>query len=181
MPSSYLQFARAGACGACLILFLTSLPTHAASAGSGCGTAVPGVAASPPGGGSECDLRADLWRLASGDPTRKFPFDPATFVGPPVPLAILYAPAPTMAPLTAGMRAEIEPGAGPLPARAMAPPAEKITRYSEVFSKLTPVRRSDGSLYIDLTGVYMSDIEAWIDADGVHLSEDGTPAAPPVR
>jgi hypothetical protein len=117
------------------------------------------------------DLTADLWRLAAGQGTPVFPYDPTHFVGPPVPLAILFAP--TVAPVSAGMRIELEPGATPVASRGVAPPAAPMVRYQDVFDRLTPVRRADGSLMIDLTGITMVDAGAWIDADGVHVAEPG--------
>jgi hypothetical protein len=128
------------------------------------------VARAPSDAGSP-DLTPGLWRLAAGDGTPVYPYDPAHFVGPPVPLAILFAPAP--APIKAGMRIELEPGAAPVASRGVAPPAEPVIRYSDVFDRLTPVRHADGSLSIDLTNIYMTDVEAWIDADGVHVAEPG--------
>ncbi|MFI5371737.1 MAG: hypothetical protein ACHQ52_09270 [Candidatus Eisenbacteria bacterium] len=177
MPSLHLQFARATARIACLVLLSAVLPTGASSAGATHDTpgACAGVTDSAPTTG--VDVRPGLWRLVSGDRTPVVPYDPTTFIGPPAPLALLFAPAA----MTAGMRIEIEPGTGPAPSTGVAPPAEKLIRYADVFSKLVPVRHPDGSVSIDLTGVYMTDIDAWIDVDGVHLSEDGASTAPVVR
>ena len=128
-------------------------------------------AATPQGAATAPDLSAGLWRLAAGDGSPVYPYDPARFVGPPVPLAILFAPATPA--ISAGMRIELEPGAAPATSRGVAPPARPMIRYEDVFDRLVPVRHADGSLSIDLTGVTMTDVEAWIDGDGVHVAEPG--------
>ena len=173
MPSSRLQFASVALRFACLGSWLVGAPviSHAATAGATftdpCGTATASreVTAS--------DLAPGLWRLVGGDASAVFPYDPAHFVGPPVPLAILFAPAP--APVMAGMRIELEPGATPVATRGIAPKPEPIVRYEDVISRLVPVRHPDGSLSVDLTGITMADTEAWIDADGVHFTDGVMP------
>jgi hypothetical protein len=107
--------------------------------------------------------------MGAGTPV--YPYDPARFVGPPVPLAILFAP--VAPPISAGMRIELEPGGTPVASRGVAPPAEPMIRYQDVFNRLKSVHRADGSWMIDLTGVYMADVRAWIDAGGVHVVEPG--------
>jgi hypothetical protein len=170
MPSSRLQFASVALRLGCLsVLLLGSARVACASDSAAPGAPPCAVAATPET--STPDLTDGLWRLAGGDASPVYPYDPATFVGPLVPLAVLFAPAP--APIAAGMRIELEPGARPATSRGVAPAEVPLVRYADVFDRLTPVRHADGSLSIDLTGITMTEAQAWIDADGVHLMEPG--------
>src|SRR5262249_36575415 len=94
-------------------------------------------------------------------------------VGPPCPLAILYAPAP----FSAGMRVTLEVPLHPAGPPPPAPKVEPMPRWSDVYSRLVPVRHADGSLTLDLDGLTIVDARAVRDAHGVHVVE-GDASAP---
>jgi hypothetical protein len=157
-----------------------AIPTHLVAGLGLCAVTVSGALAA--GAPSAPVTGAAVWRLAMGH-AETAPVDP-TFVGPPVPLAILFAPAATAnsraasgVPFGAGMRIEREPVSAPFGPAVLAPPAEPTTRWADVFSRLTPVRHPDGSLSLDLTGITIVDARAWRDAHGVHWS-DGDAVSP---
>ena len=165
MPRVPMQLAIGAQFLACLgLLALAPVARAGCQAEDGAAAAVESTPA----------LTEALWRLAGGA-AAVAPHDPATFIGPPVPLAILYAPA---APVTsAGLRVELEVAGTPAGPPAPAPGSEPITRWSDVYSRLVPVRHADGSLSIDLSGITLVDLHAWRDARGVHLAEGDAPDA----
>lgn len=152
-------------------LLATLIPFVLASAAHG----DPVRTAAASGGAVDPALEAALWRLVGGH-AEVAPFDPASFVGPPAPLGILFAPAAT--PFAAGMRIQLEAPLHPAGPPAPAPRPEPIVYLSDVYSRLVPVRHPDGSLTVDLTGIVVVDARADRDAAGLHVgdSDDSKPA-----
>lgn len=163
MPRPRLQFAIAA-----LLVAAPLTPIPATAAGGderpAC-AAAPAIAVTP-------EVTDALWRLAAGRDVMA-PYDAASFVGPPVPLAILYAPPASS--IHPGVRIEIEPPLAPAGPPAPAPPADRLTRLDDVRARLVPVQHPDGSVWIDLTGITIVDMRAVIGADGMWLGEGASP------
>lgn len=99
------------------------------------------------------------------------PFDPATFVGPPVPLGILFAPATP--PATGGLRYEPAGSDAPAPATANAAalrpaigPGVRMVWDPEIQSQLREVPAPGGGYMVDLLGAYLDFATITIGPDG---------------
>ncbi|NOT34019.1 MAG: hypothetical protein HOP12_07605 [Candidatus Eisenbacteria bacterium] len=114
-----------------------------------------------------------------------WPYDPATLVGPPVPFAILLAPAaaPTATPAAAGMRYELDPERASGPARhpltsASAESNLRLLSTPGVHESLRAFALPGGGFMVDLTGIFSDYAILRIDANGSRTIVCGESAAP---